>query len=312
MQKVCCHSIEINKTVSSVLPRGANLVRSAAKRFLSTSLKSVTKATSNLPCGTPSHLDKIDVPLVDALHLEEIVSLGSGFVGSGRFGVCCKMVYAGKYTVCVKKLSSDTPDRQLLTEARILRVLGTHKYIPYCFGICTSEHSIVMSFHAVSGIAINVHRALYKTPTEMTFDPLDWVNCLKDIVEALDFIHNKGYLHNDIKLDNIVLGDGVNGRICAYLIDFNKACLISCGKSYNLSETDIKFYKQNHPQIAPDLRDGLVRQSTASDVYSIGRVIKTVCKHKLKKIISVSDIAAQCLHYNGVKRPNLQKVSHFE
>ena len=124
-RKYVATQLKSTKQFSSVLPRGANLVRSAAKRFLSTSLKSFTKATSNLPCGTPSHLDKIDVPLVDALHLEEIVSLGSGSVGSGRFGVCCKMVYAGKYTVCVKKLSSDTPDRQLLTEARILRVLGT-------------------------------------------------------------------------------------------------------------------------------------------------------------------------------------------
>jgi serine/threonine protein kinase len=46
-------------------------------------------------------------------------------------------------------------------------------------------------------------------------------------------VYNKGYLHNDLNLDNIVIGNSLNGKLKPYIIDFGKACpiLSRMGKS---------------------------------------------------------------------------------
>ena len=63
-------------------------------------------------------------------------------------------------------------------------------------------------------------------------------------------------------------------EVVAYIIDLGKACQIECGRMYTLTEAEREKYKKDHSQIAPDLRDGLTKQSTQSDVYSLGRIIK--------------------------------------
>lgn len=81
-------------------------------------------------------------------------------------------------------------------------------------------------------------------------------------------------LHNDIKSDNIVLAPNYSGiAINAVIIDFGKACDVKQGRRYYLSSQEQEEYKVNHPQIAPDLRDGLCKQCVASDVFSFGHII---------------------------------------
>ena len=62
------------------------------------------------------------------------------------------------------------------------------------------------------------------------------------------------------------------------IIDFGKACEIVHGKLYRLTSKEREEYKINHPQIAPDLRDGLCKQSEASDIYSYGRIANMVSR----------------------------------
>ena len=33
----------------------------------------------------------------------------------------------------------------------------------------------------------------------------DWLSICYDIVDALNFIHNKGYLHCDVRSDNVII-----------------------------------------------------------------------------------------------------------
>ena len=44
------------------------------------------------------------------------------------------------------------------------------------------------------------------------------------------------------------------------------------GKCIN-SEEEKEHYKHEHPQVALDLRDGLVSQSNSTDIYSFGRIL---------------------------------------
>ena len=41
------------------------------------------------------------------------------------------------------------------------------------------------------------------------------------------------------------------------IIDFGKACFEKDGKTYKLSSSEKQQYKMKHPQVAPDIRDGI-------------------------------------------------------
>ena len=48
---------------------------------------------------------------------------------------------------------------------------------------------------------------------------------LGDIAHAIQYIHNKNILHNDIKVNNITLG-GTGEMVAPFLIDFNKCAFV--------------------------------------------------------------------------------------
>ena len=77
------------------------------------------------------------------------------------------------------------------------------------------------------------------------------------------------YTHSDIKSDNIIIDNVPHG----ILIDFGKGCFVADGKAYRLSLAERRCYTIEHPQVAPDVRDGHCRQSQYSDIYSLGSVI---------------------------------------
>ena len=88
------------------------------------------------------------------------------------------------------------------------------------------------------------------------------LDIILQISNGLNFIHKKGILHNDLKLDNVVLGSSMSTSTRAYIIDFGRAFLIEkVGKKYNLTYEQRRVYAKEHTQIAPDLRDGQISVS---------------------------------------------------
>ena len=84
-----------------------------------------------------------------------------------------------------------------------------------------------------------------------------------------------------MKNDNVVVGNSFD-RAEPCIVDFGKTCFQQSAKLYHLSPTDRDIYKKRHPQVAPEVRDGIHKQSTASDIYSFGRILSRVNKEKLK------------------------------
>jgi hypothetical protein len=98
--------------------------------------------------------------------------------------------------------------------------------------------------------------------------------------------------------------------IKAVIIDLGKSCLVNNGKNYKLSN-DMKLqYKQKHPQIAPDLRDGICIQSKKSDVFSFGRILKIINEEKLH-IPVLTSMSELCLKYSGCDRPLTSDLHTF-
>ena len=182
------------------------------------------------------------------------------------------------YSVCVKKFSDDTPLQAIKSEAGVLLMLSC-EYIPHCFGICYEKRMLVMLYIHLSGTPVSLHLVLSGSQCssfELTRKLA--TQLLVDIVKGLLHVHSKGYLHNDLKSDNIVLGGSYSRSIKAYIIDFGKACKATDGKQYYLSMEEKKIYKREHCQIAPDLRDGEVKQTFLTDVFSLARILKKVNK----------------------------------
>ena len=194
------------------------------------------------------------------------------------------------------------------SEAAILCALNEGPYTPHCFGFCPANHSIIMMYIHVDNKPVTlqsllVDRTLLGVPLSKKLS----CDILVDLCSALEYIHTKGFLHNDLKLDNVVLGNTVSEKFRPFIIDFGKACQSDCGRKYSLSSEQREIYKKEHSQVAPDLRDGLVVQSHLTDIYSFGRIVKRVNSI----IIHSSSLQAFCkqiMNYHSSERPTHQLI----
>lgn len=233
---------------------------------------------------------------------------GSVEIGRGTFGVCF-LAKLGPL-ICCKKVHR--PEPKLLSffynELSMLKEL-CHENLPYLYGAYIQDDgqkSILMSAHLFieSGESLNIDDAIPKD-----FDPplsLDWLCILGGTLSAIEYIHSKQILHNDIKGNNIVIEKLAHG-LRPVLIDFGKACYMKDGRKYDLSAEQRKRYARRYP---PEVRDGIASQSCESDVYSLGRILLHVNDEKLK--VPVLDrMAKECISPNYKMRPNAKDLRIF-
>lgn len=230
-------------------------------------------------------------------------------LGEGRFGTCFLKLFS-HFKVCIKQFKQPNKNA-FINKANILSKFH-HSNLPYLFGVCTGNNpALVISFHGIDNKCVTLHDAV-SSKSQAIKGLLDnsssWINILKQITTGLNYMHTKHkVIHNDIKSDNICLtfSSTTTMSLQAVIIDFGKACNISNGKSYKLSRSQKEQYWKDHPHIAPDLRDGVCKQSTSSDVFALGRVIKLVnCVPQLQKE-DLAKLSDKCMHYYMHSRPEI-------
>ena len=74
-----------------------------------------------------------------------------------------------------------------------------------------------------------------------------------------------------------------------------------------LSEAEKDTYKKEHPQVAPDLQDGLVGQSEMTDIYSLGRIMKR-CNSVIIHSMKLVEFIRRILAYHSQERPDLEMI----
>ena len=270
---------------------------------------SCTKDTMSR-CATISQHSRLPVNC-RRLSWGEICVDKSKSIGKGAFGCCyvAKIGTLGK--VCLKVLHADKKFKHLFyTEAKVLS-LFCHPNIPWLYAVCdtTKYVALAMSFHMFRGEneSVTVHKALLKQSSYIMTIP-NWKQVILSMTVAIEYLSSKNVLHNDIKSDNVLIeliNDGTEAK--AVLIDFNKSCLVCEGLTYRLSREAQQKYARDHPQIAPEVRKGLCKQSFASDVYSTGRVI-----HKINAAVlhipGVLSLSQLCLSEDLKKRPTASEL----
>ena len=191
-----------------------------------------------------------------------------------------------------------------------------HTSLPYLFGVTVGEElSLITSYHGLNEESVTLHLAVHSKP-EVTRKLLDdgntWINILTQITNGLNSLHSEyKLLHNDLKMDNICLTSSLNSQLQAVIIDFGKACDIHRGKLYRLTENEKEHYKIHHAHIAPDLRDGVCRQSTQSDIYSLGRILNLVNNLLDLQNEDLKQLSDKCMQYHNNLHPNMVAILNY-
>ena len=268
------------------------------------SVRSIARAT---PSATVAYSSIPPAPLINESMLDDL-PVENKVIGDGCFGSCTQMAYKDMFIVCAKRMEKERVSIQALrSEAAILYSLNKSGFTPHCFGVCLGLHAIIMSYISINGKSVSLFSLLYEKSDNLQLSRQQCIDMLISLCKGLQHVHTSGFLHNDLKLDNVVVGISLSGKLRPYIIDFGKACPVARGKKYSLKEEDIIIYKKEHPQVAPDLRDGLVQQSQATDIYSLGRILKR-CNSVLLHSPEFSTQIRKVLRYHSRDRPEMENI----
>ena len=193
--------------------------------------------------------------------------------------------------VAVKEFAaSSTTRKMVLYEARVMNTLCCgDPNLPIFFGLYdftrTNLPLLVTKYYSVAGKPLTLHYLMSNSSLRKKHNlhvgVREWARIFCGICCAVEKMHEKKFLHNDIKGDNVVLSDVVpvyknSPPLWPVLIDFGKARHFSQAKRYKLDEEEKAIYETHHQHLAPELIAGTHPQSTRTDVYSLGRLITKV------------------------------------
>ena len=252
--------------------RGALMVRLAKKR------KIVERAIE--PSNSQTYLREVSkTPTLNAGLKEinpEFLECCPTPIGSGSYGDCYFGKYRGGIEVVVKRARtrdkhSDNKRviKEMVHEGQIISALGDHEGLPLLYGMITKTQpmALVLQFHGNNKKALT----LYKAAEEKLLLQCQCLHIFNKICTTMTYVHSKGFLHNDIKSNNVVLEERDNEHgYSPIVIDFGKSKMIS---SYS-EKTLIPRGRQKH-YLAPEVvLSG--KESTASDVFSLGYMLKCI------------------------------------
>ena len=123
-----------------------------------------------------------------------------------------------------------------------------------------------------------------------------------------------GAVYRDLKSDNIALYQVDSCLVHAVIIDFGKCLHVSSCTTYSLTDSECRTYHKSHRHIPPYVVDGASKPSTASDIYSLGRIVKHTIHYGSVELKlwpkSVIDVCKQCLSHLPSARPGISEIIH--
>lgn len=145
-----------------------------------------------------------------------------------------------------------------LEEAKILRDLRGSKYIPVMVDTFSENNTSYIVTEVIGGQTLE---SLIESKKEL---PLALDTFLGELLNAVEFIHSKGYLHRDLKPENILISQD---QIC--LCDFGISKSIDIKKDHHTIAFSIGY-------ASPEQMTGDKAQGPWSDIYALGKIIQTL------------------------------------
>lgn len=196
--------------------------------------------------------------------------------GRGSFATVFKAKPVGlKNTIVALKVAHPGKEDRLKAEAAVYDVLQQHHNILDIFGVhFSSEINYVVMKYMPETVRDVLNKSGRYTSAEKV------LNIAKQVADALDFMHQKGFVHKDIKPEAIMLdGDHVE------LVDFNLAKIITEEKAITKQEAEAlrdSLESITDPKLS--LRGGTIGYMSPeqemgkdvdgrSDLFNLGKVI---------------------------------------
>ena len=115
----------------------------------------------------------------------------------------------------------------------MISALGDHLTLPMFFGVVTKSFPLCLltKFLGVKEESVTLHQPANAN----MLTPADCISVFRKICSALGHVHLKGYLHNDLKANNVVLERA--SASAPAIIDFGKStkhCHFNCTKIIRL------------------------------------------------------------------------------
>lgn len=270
------------------------------------------------------HVHEIDPDLLQNLRGVDGNKLDI-FVGRGSFGVVHLQTYR-RMRVAIKELLPHTVVLDVHKEALILARF-CHPYVPHLFGIVTSQapHRIVMQYHGFSDKSISITLTDVLCGSDQHYSQHVLLILCTQLLEAIRYLHEEAkVIHNDLMCSNIVVCDSLietpmpstsaqnTCNVQIVVIDFGTATTIENGKTYHLNSIERLDYLHRYPHIAPEVIEGVTKQTVMSDINSIGGILHKVADHGTVIQTSVkqqlSDVATRCRSPRYSRRHTTKEV----
>ena len=132
---------------------------------------------------------------------------------------------------------------------------------------------------------------------------------MEDVVYALEEQQQAGWLHGDIKFDNIVVTRNKDNSFSGKVIDFGLSKKLSVGPFRKHVSFKPENFVDNHAefsQIAPEILNGYTGDTTEGDVFALGHMIKYLgLWFEMPKLLLMSQ---GCMQEDPKKRPTLPVI----
>ena len=213
----------------------------------------------------------------DCTYPQEHIEL-LGLISEGRLFRIHKARMGTKYIILKSAVHKDAMTTEFLRREYELGSTLSHSCIVTTLGFeedTPAGPALVLEY--IEGVPLEEYIATH--PTDSATDRV-----IDDILDGVDYLHHRGILHNDIKPSNII----VNPHGAARIIDFG------------LSLSDDSVYKGcmggSQGYSAPEIMAGKGPEGTASDIYSIGLLMRLLSGRKYRRVID------RCCRQNPTER----------
>jgi len=167
------------------------------------------------------------------------------------------------------KVTPNFPNKTLISKAIIMNEVVIqrqleHEHIVKLHEVCETETKIVIVLEYVEGSRLLDYVIKYSPFTEKKS-----IIMMKQLLEATIYLHKKGFIHRDLKLENIMIADeGENSdKITLKILDF--------GLSASADNSDFLKKSGTPGYLAPEIF--LAEPYTNKvDVFSLGVVLYTL------------------------------------
>jgi len=226
-------------------------------------------------------------------------------LGEGTFGVVKVGFYQTLGVKCAIKAGKNSLFNAKL-ECQIMQRFHGSLYFPFVFGVF--DNKLVMELIVDDNDNV---KTIYSARSSSELEQHEWTDICKDLAEALFFLHSNGFLHNDIKTNNIMLKKNNKMHYFPKIIDMGKVTTRSEPHRYRLNERQKLKYNKKYSYLAPEIRNVFDTSTcTLTDIYSMGVVVDFVAD---EDNLVLQTIAKRMLSVKPTDRPNtFQIVKHFK